>query len=146
MPHRLPAGDTRLLGMFRIVTGFLFACHGLAKLFGVIGDGPAPTGQWPYWWAGVIELGGGTLVAAGLLTRPASLLCSGTMAYAYFTEHQPHGLLPLHNDGEAAALYCWTFLALAVITPTGLSLAGAGRRARAALHVPKAADPRGPGL
>ncbi|MFK0222344.1 DoxX family protein [Streptomyces vinaceus] len=132
MPRRLrPSGD-HLLGLFRIVTGFLLACHGVAKLFGVFDDGPVPVGLWPYWWAGLIELGGGALVATGLLTRPAALLCSGTMAYAYFTEHQPHGLLPLQNDGESAALYCWAFLALAVLAPAALSLPAAKLRLAAA--------------
>ncbi|MFI5763396.1 DoxX family protein [Streptomyces sp. NPDC051563] len=126
--------DERLLGLFRIVTGFLFACHGAAKLFGFFEDAPVPAGLWPYWWAGLIELGGGALVATGLLTRPAALLCSGTMAYAYFTEHQPHGLLPLQNDGESAAQYCWAFLALAVLAPTALSLRGTARRLASALR------------
>ncbi|MGW1771236.1 DoxX family protein [Streptomyces sp. NPDC002104] len=124
--------DERLLGLFRIVTGFLFACHGAAKLFGFADGARVPAGLWPYWWAGLVELGGGALVAAGLLTGPTALLCSGTMAYAYFTEHQPHGLLPLQNDGESAALYCWAFLTLAVLTPGALSLPGAMRHVTAA--------------
>lgn len=136
MSHVPRPGDGPLLGLFRIVTGLLFACHGAAKLFGVIGDGPVPAGLWPYWWAGLIELTGGALVAAGLLTRPAALLCSGVMAYAYFTEHQPNGLFPMENDGEPAALYCWAFLALAAITPASLSLRGACQQTAAALRRP----------
>ncbi|MCX4776613.1 DoxX family protein [Streptomyces sp. NBC_01264] len=132
MPHLSRPGDDHLLGLFRIATGFLLACHGAAKLSGFFGDDPVPVGLWPYWWAGLIELGGGALVATGLLTRPAALLCSGTMAYAYFTEHQPHGLLPLQNDGESAALYCWAFLTLAVLAPTALSLPAARRHLIAA--------------
>ncbi|MER5887886.1 DoxX family protein [Streptomyces sp. NPDC001941] len=116
-----------LLGLFRVVIGLLFACHGVAKLFGVLGHDTVPAGQWPYWWAGLIELAGGSLVALGLFTRPAALLCSGAMAFAYFTEHQSRGLLPLQNDGESAVLFCWSFLALAVLAPRALSVrAGRG--------------------
>ncbi|GGZ98781.1 hypothetical protein GCM10010371_67980 [Streptomyces subrutilus] len=132
MPHPPRPGDGHLLGLLRIVTGSLFACHGVAKLFGVIGDGPVPTGLWPYWWAGLIGLTGGAL-----LIRPAAPLCSGVMAYAYFTEHQPDRLLPMQNDGELAVLYCWTFLALAVAAPTALSLRGARRHLAAALRPTK---------
>ncbi|MFF3215896.1 DoxX family protein [Streptomyces sp. NPDC002886] len=127
MPHLPRPSDDQLLGLFRIVTGFLLACHGAAKLFGIFDGGPVPVGLWPYWWAGLIELGGGALVATGLLTRSAALLCSGSMAYAYFTEHQPHGLFPLQNDGESAVLYCWAFLTLAVLVPTAFSLPAAKR-------------------
>lgn len=100
--------------MFRIVVGLLFACHGAAALFGVLGGPrggtPPALGAWPEWWAAVIELGGGGLVMIGLGTRVAALVCSGTMAYAYFTVHLPKGLFPLINGGEAAALFCWSFL------------------------------------
>jgi putative oxidoreductase len=108
------------LGLFRIVLGLLFACHGAATLFGVLGGphGQAPsTGQWPGWWAAVIQLIGGSLVLLGLSARPAAILCSGSMAYAYFVHHQPDALFPLENGGEQAALYCWAFLLIAVLGP-----------------------------
>jgi putative oxidoreductase len=74
-----------------------------------------PIGSWPAWWAALIQLVGGLLVALGLGTRPAALLCSGSMAYAYFVVHQPEALLPLRNGGELAALFCWSFLTVAVL-------------------------------
>ncbi|GLW64595.1 hypothetical protein Arub01_28390 [Actinomadura rubrobrunea] len=107
-----------VLSLFRVVVGLLFACHGAAKLFGILGGPPggeAPgIGEWPSWWAAVIELVGGGLVMIGLGTRAAAFICSGAMAYAYFTVHQPQGLFPLTNEGEPAALFCWSFLMLAV--------------------------------
>ncbi|MCY0949971.1 DoxX family protein [Streptomyces sp. H27-S2] len=136
MPHVPRHSDAHLLALFRIVTGSLLACHGAAKLFGVLGGDLVPVGRWPYWWAGLIELGGGTLVAAGVAVRPAALLCSGVMAYAYFTERQSQGLLPMQNDGEPAALYCWAFLALAVLAPAALSLPVGKRLASPAASVP----------
>ncbi|GAA2523313.1 DoxX family protein [Pilimelia columellifera] len=108
--------------LFRVVIGLLFAMHGAATLFGVFGGAggrgaAAQIGQWPGWWAGLIELSTGLLVMIGLLTRPAAILASGAMAYAYFVVHQPAALLPMQNRGEMAALYCWAFLLIAAIGP-----------------------------
>ncbi|MFF9150496.1 DoxX family protein [Streptomyces sp. NPDC014861] len=115
-----------VLGLFRIVLGLLFACHGAATLFDVLGGphGQVPSpGQWPGWWAAVIQLAGGTLVLLGLAAQPAALLCSGSMAYAYFVHHQPDGLFPLENGGETAALFCWAFLLVAALGPGRWTLA-----------------------
>jgi putative oxidoreductase len=112
---RLDQFSSPALGIFRIIIGLLFALHGTAKLFGwpATKSGAVPFGTWPYWWAGVIEITVGLLVAFGLFTRIAALLGSGTMAFAYFTEHQPNGLLPIQNGGELAVLYCFAFLLIA---------------------------------
>lgn len=117
---RLDRHSPPVLGIFRIVIGFLFAMHGTAKLFGwpATESGAVPFGTWPLWWAGVIELVVGLLVMVGLLTRIAAFLGSGTMAFAYFTAHQPDGLLPIQNGGELAAVYCFAFLLL-VFTGSG---------------------------
>ncbi|NYI03616.1 DoxX family protein [Allostreptomyces psammosilenae] len=122
-----------ILGLNRMVFGLLFACHGAATLFGVLGGphgGHSPElFAWPSWWAAAIQLVGGALVLVGLGTRPAALLCSGSMAYAYFVVHQPEGLWPLQNGGEPSAMYCWAFLAVAAVGPGAFSLDGllAGR-------------------
>ncbi|TDC08234.1 DoxX family protein [Nonomuraea longispora] len=108
------------LALYRIVMGLLFACHGAATLFGVLGGpyGAAPgIGQWPGWWAALIQLAGGVLVMLGLGTRAAAVICSGSMAYAYFFVHQPQALFPIQNGGEKAALFCWGFLLVAVLGP-----------------------------
>ncbi|TDB73458.1 DoxX family protein [Micromonospora sp. KC723] len=108
------------LSLFRMVIGLLFLCHGLASVFGVLGgnrgSGEAlPVAQWPGWWAGLIQVLCGALVMVGLATRPAALLASGSMAYAYFVVHQPDGLLPLRNGGELSALFCWSFALIMVL-------------------------------
>lgn len=112
--------------VFRLVTGFLFACHGAASLFGVLGGahggGTVPTLQWPGWWAAVIELAGGVLVALGLFTRTAAVICSGSMAYAYFSVHQSNALFPIDNGGEPAVLFCWAFLLIACLGPGDYAL------------------------
>lgn len=121
------------LGVFRVVVGALFASHGAASLFGVFGGAPGSggtvaLGAWPSWWAAVIQLGCGLLVAFGVLHRGAAVLASGSMAYAYFVVHQPDGLLPLQNQGEQAALFAWSFLLLAFTGPGALALGRALRR------------------
>lgn len=120
-PHPLDPYREHVLGAFRAVVGLLFACHGAATLFDVLGgpsSGAVPAlGQWPSWWAAVIQLLGGVLVLVGVTARTAALVCSGSMAYAYFVSHQPDGLFPLQNGGVPAALYCWAFLLIAVLGP-----------------------------
>jgi len=115
------------LSAVRIVVSFLFACHGAKVLFGMFGGmdhhgATAPLGSWPSWWAGIIELGAGALLMVGLFTRPAAVLCSGAMAFAYFTVHQPQGLFPLQNHGELATLYSWIFLLIAILGPGRFAL------------------------
>ncbi|WP_051838546.1 DoxX family protein [Streptomyces sp. NRRL WC-3742] len=129
MSTNLPASTKQLaetaqpyvLAAFRVVVGLLFAFHGAASLFGVFGGavgkhgGSVPVGEWPGWWAALIQLVGGVFVLAGAGTRWAALLCSGSMAYAYFTVHQEHSLLPLQNGGESSVMFCWAFFAIAFI-------------------------------
>ncbi|WP_306326764.1 DoxX family protein [Streptomyces venezuelae] len=109
-----------------MVVGLLFACHGAASLFGVLGGsmggGTVPAGTWPSWYAAVIQLGAGGLVLLGLGTRTAAFLASGSMAYAYFKVHQPESLFPLQNGGETAALFCWSFVLLVFTGPGALAL------------------------
>ena len=97
--------------LMRIVTGALFACHGAQKLFGVLGgqkqEAPLMVA------AGIIEFGGGILIAVGLLTSIAAFIASGEMAVAYFKQHSPGGFWPIVNRGELAVLFCFVFLYIA---------------------------------
>ncbi|MEU5139555.1 DoxX family protein [Streptomyces sp. NPDC021139] len=119
MPGRLNSATAQpyVLGLFRMVVGLLFACHGAASLFGVLGGaaggGTIDAGTWPGWYAAVIQLVGGGLVLLGLGTRAAAVISSGSMAYAYFKVHQPGALWPMENGGEASVMFCWAFLLLA---------------------------------
>ncbi|OBA59441.1 hypothetical protein A5647_17455 [Mycobacterium sp. 1100029.7] len=108
-----------VLSLFRLVYGFLFACYGSALLFGwpVRSGAPVALGAWPGWYAGVIELVAGLLIAAGLFTRAAAFIASGHMAVAYFWMHQPHALWPIGNPpagngGTPSILFCFGFLLL----------------------------------
>ncbi|MFC9397220.1 DoxX family protein [Streptomyces sp. NPDC057027] len=119
---RLNQAQPYALGLFRIVVGLLFACHGASSLFGLLGGTAIPAGTWPGWYAAVIQLGAGVLVLAGLGTRSAAFLASGSMAYAYFEVHQPQALFPLQNGGENAAMFCWAFALLVFTGPGALAL------------------------
>ncbi|CAM4315033.1 DoxX family protein [Nocardia ninae] len=111
-----------VLGLFRILVGLSFVAHGLSKLFAwpvaPHGGHVATVGSWPSWWAAVIEIGGGGLVALGIGTRIAALLCSGAMAYAFLLVHvKQSAILPIQNGGETAVLFCWSFFLIAMIGP-----------------------------
>ncbi|MFI9253213.1 DoxX family protein [Streptomyces sp. NPDC053069] len=124
MTARLNSAQPYVLGLFRIVVGLLFAVHGAASLFGVLGGaagtqgGTIPSGTWPGWYAAVIQLVAGGLVLLGLGTRGAALIASGSMAYAYFDVHQQAALWPIQNGGELSVLFCWAFFML-VFTGSG---------------------------
>ncbi len=99
--------------LMRIVTGFLFLFHGTQKLFGAPGGVPEGIPSFIIYIAGPIELVGGALLMLGLFATPAAFLCSGLMAAAYFLAHAANGLLPIVNQGELAAIYCFVFLYIA---------------------------------
>ncbi|MEU9199995.1 DoxX family protein [Streptomyces sp. NPDC048332] len=122
MATRLGRAQPYALSTFRFVVGLLFTCHGVASLFGVLGRPMLSVGAWPGWYAAVIQLAGGTLVALGLGTRTAAFVGSGSMAFAYFDVHQRTGLLPMQNGGEAAVFFCWTLLLLVFTGPGVLAV------------------------
>ncbi|CAM5341301.1 DoxX family protein [Streptomyces avidinii] len=128
MNTRLDHAQPYAVGLFRIVTGLLFASHGAASLFGVLGGahggGTVAAGTWPGWYAAAIQLVAGALILLGLGTRAAAFVASGSMAYAYFTVHQPGALWPLQNGGEASAMFCWAFLLLVFTGPGALAVDG----------------------
>ncbi|MGW5335885.1 DoxX family protein [Streptomyces bauhiniae] len=124
MSARLNSAQPYALGLFRIVIGLLFTVHGAASLFGVLGGaagthgGTVAAGNWPGWYAAVIQLVAGALVLLGLGTRGAALIASGSMAFAYFDVHQQAALWPIQNGGELSVLFCWTFFLL-IFTGSG---------------------------
>ena len=104
----------RVLSIVRIVLGLLFLEHGIAKLFGFPSSATMPPAFALAWFAGLIEMVGGALVALGLFTRGAAFITSGEMAVGYFLVHAPKNFFPLLNGGDAAILYCFIFLYFAV--------------------------------
>ena len=116
--RRLEPFVAHALAALRIVAGYLFLLHGTAKLFGF--PHVAMFDRLPVWSllgvAGMLEVAGGALLIVGLFTRFVAFVVSGEMAFAYFLVHAPSGnvLIPILNDGEAAVLFCFIFLFLAV--------------------------------
>jgi putative oxidoreductase len=111
------------LAALRIMSGLLFMAHGTMKVLGfpASDSGLPPLTSLPG-IAGLFELVGGLLIALGLFTRPAAFVCSGVMAFAYFLAHAPQNFFPVLNGGDAAILYCFVFLYLAVAGAGALSL------------------------
>jgi putative oxidoreductase len=127
LDSRLNTSSSAVISLFRVVIGFLFAVHGAMILFGWPLDMKLPVGTWPGWWASLIEFVTGLLVMVGLVTRPAAFLASGTMAVAYFWQHQPHALWPFDtsiggNGGEPAILFCFSFFLLVFIGPGSVAV------------------------
>jgi putative oxidoreductase len=121
---RLARYSPGVISLFRVVYGLLFAGYGSNIIFGW----PVPppyaieVGNWPAWYAGLIELITGLLIAGGLFTRAAAFIASGQMAVAYFWIHQPRALWPIGdppggNGGALAILFCFAFFLLVFIGP-----------------------------
>jgi len=125
----------QLLSILRIVLAFLFIQVGSAKWFAfpaavMPGGGTAPVGSLP-WFAGVIEVVGGTLILFGLFTRPVAFILAGEMAFAYFMGHAGHGFWPVLNQGALAVIYCFLFLYYSAAGPGPWSLDALLARRRA---------------
>lgn len=109
----------RLLSVLRIMAALLFMAHGTQKLLGFPAYPPngAPAMMTLPWFAGLLELVGGALLALGLFTRPVAFILAGEMAVAYFIGHAPRNFFPVLNGGDAAILYCFVFLYLSAAGP-----------------------------
>jgi putative oxidoreductase len=111
----LGAGEPVIHSVFRAITGLMLFQFGVAKLlkfplvpifekaelFSVAGA------------SGTIELIFGGLLMIGLFSRFAAFILCGEMAFAYFIEHLPRGLIPLLNNGNLAIILCFSCLFLA---------------------------------
>jgi putative oxidoreductase len=105
----------RILTVLRIMVGLLFLEHGTQKILGFPASAnPGPTLLSLGGIQGLIELVGGVLIVVGLFTRPVAFILCGDMAVAYFMSHAPASFFPIANRGDAAILYCFVFLYLAV--------------------------------
>ena len=112
--------------LLRIVTALLFMQHGAQKLIGVFGGfGPshgAVVLASKMGVAGVCELGGGLLIALGLLTRPVAWILVIEMTVAYLTVHLPQGMVPIMNHGELPLLFIVNYLFIATHGPGAFSV------------------------
>lgn len=121
----------KLLGVLRIIAGFLFTAHGTQKVLNFPASDHGPVDLFSFMGlAGVLELAGGLLIFLGLFTRATAFILSGMMAVAYFMAHAPGGFLPLVNKGELAVLYSFLFLFFSAAGGGSFSLDGFLGRAR----------------
>jgi putative oxidoreductase len=131
---RLAGYHSPVLSAFRVIFGLLYTLHGSMKLFGWPLGEAVPVGTWPFWWAGLIEFVLGIMITLGFLTRIATFIASGEMAFAYFYQHWP----PLKgggtasfwpfapqlggNGGELVVMFCFAFLLIATSGAGGASV------------------------
>ncbi|TMB57519.1 MAG: DoxX family protein [Deltaproteobacteria bacterium] len=126
MPTFMRSYEPQTYALCRIVTGFLFLWHGMEKLFGFPTAPPPGAPPFVIYVGGGLELLCGVLVMIGLVTRWAAFIASGEMAFAYWMAHGMRALLPVQNQGELAAIYCFVFLFIAARGP-GIWSVDAGR-------------------
>ena len=117
--EKFDAWSPQVRSILRIITALLFMEHGLMKLFHFPAAQPGAPDPLPtlLMAAAIIEVVGGALVALGLFTRLAALICSGEMAVAYFMAHGSKTFWPALNGGDAAILFCFVFLYFAAAGP-----------------------------
>ncbi|MBW3110698.1 MULTISPECIES: DoxX family protein [Bacillaceae] len=116
--------------VIRLVVGLTFAAHGTQKLFGWFGGhglegtggffesiGIKP-GRTMALLAGISEVAGGVLFAAGFLTPLAALLIIGTMIVAIVKVHGANGYWVTQNGTE--------YNVMLIVVALGVALIGAG--------------------
>jgi putative oxidoreductase len=115
--------------VLRLVLGLVLAAHGTQKLLGWFGgpgiDGFAETlerlGVRPgRTWAiisGAVELGGGLLVAGGLLTPVAALFLAGDLLVAILTIHLSRGFWNRDGGFEFPLSLIGGLIALSLVGP-----------------------------
>jgi putative oxidoreductase len=124
--------------LLRLVVGLTVAAHGAQKLFGSFGGGGVAGTRTFFaglgfrspllmaFGAGTAELGGGLLLAFGLLTPLAALALVVVMLNAIGTVHWPKGFFNSAGGYEYNLLIIAAALAVAAAGPGWLSLDEAG--------------------
>ena len=103
----------------------------MQKIFGLLGGKQVPIASL-LGSAGILELVGGVLLIAGLLTRPVAAVLIVEMLVAYVKAHLPCGWVPIQIGGELALLFALAFVFLAAHGAGAFSLGAwlSGRRRR----------------
>jgi putative oxidoreductase len=106
--------------VMRFVLAFTFTLHGFRHLFGFF---PASTGRralipmaldgLPSVMGG-LEIAGGFLLFAGLVTRPVAIVLAAELLAAYVYSALPRGVWPIRNGGNETLVYLLVFLYFAV--------------------------------
>jgi putative oxidoreductase len=107
---KTPSWAPNFLSVLRMIVGLLFFQHGAEKIWGFANGRIDHNFATMHGLAGPIEVIGGGLLFAGLLTRTTAFILCGEMAVAYFTRWAPRGFWPISNGGEEAVICCYIFL------------------------------------
>lgn len=122
------------LMVLRLVLGTTFALHGAQKLFGWFGGpGLGATGEAfesmgfspgtrVAFFAGMTELGAGTLLIAGLLTPAAAAAFLAVMLVAGVSVHLPNGFFAQNGGYEYNLVLALGALTLAFTGPGAISI------------------------
>jgi putative oxidoreductase len=123
----IPHGTDAALLVLRVVAGLLIAYHGVLKIVGgvphfamFIAAQGIPLPGFTSWVVALLELVGGVLVAAGLLTRPLALLLAVEMLLTTLVIKLPGpGVIGANNvaGAELDLLYLASFVALMLSGP-----------------------------
>lgn len=120
--------------LLRVTIGLTLAAHGAQKLFGWFGghglDGTAQglealgfhPGRRHAFMAGLVETGGGVLLAAGLLTPLAAALVASVMIVAAVTAHLRNGFFIMTGGFEFTLVLGAAALSVAFTGPGALSI------------------------
>ena len=107
--------------VLRFILAFTFSLHGFRHLLGFF---PASTGRRaliPMALDGLpspmggLEIVGGFLLFAGLLTRPVAIVLGVELLAAYVYSAMPRGIWPIRNGGNETLVYLLVFLYFAVV-------------------------------
>jgi putative oxidoreductase len=125
--------EIALLGL-RLVVGLTFVAHAAPKLFRVFGGGGIQgtadafdqiglrPSRFHAWLAALAELGGGLLIALGLVTPVAAAALIAVMTAAVLTVHLRNGFFNTNNGYEYNLVMAVAVFALAGIGPGDWSL------------------------
>jgi putative oxidoreductase len=96
--------------------------------------GPSGGGLPPIFLAGgLIEVIGGIALVLGIFSRPVAFIVAGECAVIFWWMHVPRGgIFPATNGGEAAVLFCFTFLYLVFAGPGAFAIDNLMARRRTA--------------
>lgn len=121
------------LTLVRAGTALMFVIHGIARArlgivddFGVVlGQWGLPAGFWLAWTITIVEIAGGTALAAGLLVRPLALWFIVQLAAGIYLIHARAGWFVVgagRNGAEFSALLIICLAAAALSAPDSANL------------------------